>query len=127
VVTFCSHDPAGGVELADAVTRRGPGRAQFGLCDVSKADDLARFIETTARAHGRLDCLVNNAGWHPPHHPIDVFTPDDFRQLFELNVMSVFVGCRTALPWLRQTRGCIINIASLVATIGQHHATTYVA
>lgn len=127
LVTFCSHEPAGGVELAEAVTRRGPGRAQFGLCDVSKADDLARFIEATAQAHGRLDCLVNNAGWHPPHYPIDAFTPEDFRALFELNVMSVFVGCRTALPWLRRTQGSIINLASLVATIGQHHATTYVA
>lgn len=127
IVTFCSHEPAGGVELAEAVTRRGPGRALFGLCDVSKADELARFIESTATAHGRLDCLVNNAGWHPPHHPIDAFTPDDFRALFELNVMSVFAGCRAALPWLRRSQGSIVNLASLVATIGQHHATTYVA
>ena len=37
------------------------------------------------------------------------------------------MASRTALPWLRQSRGSIINIASLVATIGQHHATTYVA
>ena len=39
----------------------------------------------------------------------------------------MFAGCRAALPFLRTSRGSIVNIASLVATIGQHHATTYVA
>src|SRR6185436_8360861 len=39
----------------------------------------------------------------------------------------VFAACKFALPYLRQTKGNIINIASLVATLGQHHATTYVA
>ncbi len=126
-VVFCSHQADGGEELADEVSRAGPGRAEFELCDVSRRDDLARFVHATATAHSRLDCLINNAGWHPPHHPIDAFSPADFQDLLELNVMSVFVACRSALPWLRQTQGSIINIASLVATIGQHHATTYVA
>ena len=126
-VVFCSHQPEGGPELAAQATAAGPGQAEFKLCDVSRAADLAQFVAEAAAAHGRLDCLVNNAGWHPPHHPIDAFSPDDFQRLFDLNVMSVFVACRTALPWLRQTKGCIVNVASLVATIGQHHATTYVA
>jgi NAD(P)-dependent dehydrogenase (short-subunit alcohol dehydrogenase family) len=70
---------------------------------------------------------INNAGWHPPHKPIDDFPEDEFRELIELNLVSVFTACKAALPYLRQTRGNIINIASLVATIGQHHATTYAA
>ncbi len=41
--------------------------------------------------------------------------------------MSVFVACCRALPHLRRTRGNIINLSSLVAVIGQLHATTYVA
>lgn len=126
-VVFCSHEPDGGVELAAAVTARGPGRAEFALCDVADAAALAAFVTGTATRRGRLDCLINNAGWHPPHRPIDGFTLDEFEALMRLNVTSVFVGCRSALPFLRQSRGSIINIASLVATIGQHHATTYVA
>ncbi len=126
-VVFCSHEPDGGTELADAVTQRGPGRAEFALCDVADAAALASLVTGTATRLGRLDCLINNAGWHPPHRPIDGFTLDEFEALMRLNVTSVFVGCRAALPFLRQTRGTIINIASLVATIGQHHATTYVA
>ena len=76
---------------------------------------------------GRLDCLVNNAGWHPPHKPIDDFTAQEFRDLLELNLVSVFVACQQALPHLRKTRGNIINLASLVGSMGQLYATTYVA
>jgi len=126
-VVFCSHEPDGGLDLAAAVTAQGPGRAEFALCDVADAAALSDFVTGTAARLGRLDCLINNAGWHPPHKPIDGFTLDEFESLMRLNVTSVFVGCRSALPFLRQSRGSIINIASLVATIGQHHATTYVA
>ena len=52
---------------------------------------------------------------------------DDFRQLLELNLVSVFAACKFALPYLRQTQGNIINMSSLVGQIGQLYATTYVA
>ncbi len=126
-VAFCSHEDAGGAELAAEVTAKGLGRAAFTRCDVSKERELEAFIRRVGEGRGRIDCLVNNAGWHPPHRPIDAFTSDDFRSLLELNVVAVFVASRAALPWLRRSRGAIINLASLVATIGQHYATTYVA
>jgi NAD(P)-dependent dehydrogenase (short-subunit alcohol dehydrogenase family) len=126
-VVFCAHEPDAGSALAETITRRGPGRGEFALCDVSDAEAFADFITATASRLGRLDCLVNNAGWHPPHRPIDDFTVVEFEALLRLNVVSVFAGCRAALPFLRASRGSIVNIASLVATIGQRHATTYVA
>jgi NAD(P)-dependent dehydrogenase (short-subunit alcohol dehydrogenase family) len=103
------------------------GRAHFVRCDVTRHEDCARLIEEATSHDGRLDCLVNNAGWHPPHRPIDGFSIDDLRSLLELNVVSVFALCQLALPHLRQTRGSIVNVGSLVATLGQQHATTYVA
>jgi NAD(P)-dependent dehydrogenase (short-subunit alcohol dehydrogenase family) len=126
-VVFCARDEAAGQKLARVVTAGGPGEAVFIQCDVSRPEQVERLVDATVERYGRLDCLVNNAGWHPPHKPIDAFTPAEFRELFELNVMSVFVACRRALPHLRRTRGSIINISSLVAVIGQLHATTYVA
>jgi NAD(P)-dependent dehydrogenase (short-subunit alcohol dehydrogenase family) len=125
-VVFCARHREGGEALAGELSAK-PGEAEFIACDVSDAEAIRNLIDFTVARYGRLDCLVNNAGWHPPHKPIDDFTIDEFRSLLELNVVSIFVGCRTALPWLRQSHGAIINIASLVATIGQHHATTYVA
>ncbi|PYQ52092.1 MAG: oxidoreductase [Acidobacteria bacterium] len=126
-VVFCARDVKAGESLAAEVNARGPGTAAFLRCDVSKTDEVERLVDTTVERFGRLDCLVNNAGWHPPHKPIDDFTPAEFRELFETNVMSIFVACRRALPHLRKTRGNIINMSSLVGSMGQLHATTYVA
>jgi NAD(P)-dependent dehydrogenase (short-subunit alcohol dehydrogenase family) len=126
-VVFCARDEAAGQKLAREVTAAGPGEAVFIRCDVSRTDEVERLVDDTVARFGRLDCLVNNAGWHPPHQPIDAFTPADFRSLFELNVISVFTACRRALPHLRKTRGNIVNMSSLVGVMGQLHATTYVA
>lgn len=114
-------------DLGRALAESLHGRAIFHECDVTREADLARFVHDAAAALGRLDCLVNNAGWHPPHRPIDDFSAAEFRSLLDLNLVSVFVACQAALPHLRTTRGSIINIASLVGSMGQHHATTYVA
>jgi NAD(P)-dependent dehydrogenase (short-subunit alcohol dehydrogenase family) len=126
-VVFCARDEAAGQALAREVGARGPGEAVFIRCDVSREAEVERLVDATVERYGRLDCLVNNAGWHPPHRPIDDFTPTEFRELFELNVMSLFVACRRALPHLRKTRGNIVNMSSLVGAMGQLHATTYVA
>jgi NAD(P)-dependent dehydrogenase (short-subunit alcohol dehydrogenase family) len=126
-VVFCSRSQDEGAAVEKDVNSRGPGRALFLRCDVSKEAEVRRLVDETVARFGRIDCLVNNAGWHPPHGPIDEFTPQDLRDLFELNVVSLFVACRHALPHLRRTRGNIINMSSLVGSMGQLHATTYVA
>ena len=126
-VVFCARSRPDGDALAQELGARGPGEADFIPCDVSKVAEVEALVDRTVERHGRLDCLVNNAGWHPPHKPIDAFTPQEFRDLFELNVMSLFAACRRALPHLRKTKGNIINVSSLVGAMGQLHATTYVA
>lgn len=130
-VVICCNDEAEGSAVAGALQElaraEGAGEAFFIYCDVRKADDILDLIEATVSRYGRIDCLINNAGWHPPHRPIDDFSVDDFRALLELNLVSVFTACKLTLPHLRRTRGNIINMSSLVAQIGQHHATTYVA
>jgi NAD(P)-dependent dehydrogenase (short-subunit alcohol dehydrogenase family) len=112
-----------GADLAASV---GPA-ATFVHCDVTDEADVAGLVDRAVAATGRLDCLVNNAGWHPPHKPIDEFSYQEFRDLFELNMMSMFAACKRALPHLRRVRGNIINISSLVGIMGQLHAATYVA
>jgi NAD(P)-dependent dehydrogenase (short-subunit alcohol dehydrogenase family) len=127
VVVFCARKEAEGQALAAEVTRAGPGRAEFVRCDVSQEAEVRGLVREVVRRHGRLDCLVNNAGWHPPHKPIDDFTAQEFRDLIELNLVSIFVACQESLPHLRKTRGNVINMSSLVGSMGQIHATTYVA
>lgn len=126
-VVFCSPDEPEGRRLEAEVNASGPGEAYFIRCDVTNHDELSGLFTHTLARYGRLDCLINNAGWHPPHKPIDDFSLDEFRALLELNLVSVFAACQLALPHLRRTQGNIINIGSLVGTMGQLHATTYVA
>jgi NAD(P)-dependent dehydrogenase (short-subunit alcohol dehydrogenase family) len=130
VVICCNDEPEGKAvvsALQHEARSQGSGSAAFVYCDVRETDDIRKLIDTTIARHGRIDCLINNAGWHPPHKPIDDFSIEEFRDLLNLNLISIFTACKFALPALRETRGNIINMASLVATIGQHHATTYVA
>ncbi|HEX6625285.1 MAG TPA: SDR family oxidoreductase [Pyrinomonadaceae bacterium] len=130
VVICCNNEREGAAvaeDLRQFAREQGAGDISFVYCDVRSAEDLRRLVEATLSLHGRIDCLVNNAGWHPPHKAIDDFSVAEFRELLELNLVSVFTACKLALPALRETRGNIINMSSLVGSIGQLHATTYVA
>jgi NAD(P)-dependent dehydrogenase (short-subunit alcohol dehydrogenase family) len=126
-VVFCARGERAGRALESNVNAKGPGSALFLPCDVSKVEQVTGVVDETLKRHRRLDCLINNAGWHPPHRPIDGYTVQEFRDLLELNLVSLFVACQRALPHLRQTKGSIINMSSLVGSMGQLHATTYVA
>ncbi len=126
-VVFCARNDRDGERLAAEVNASGPGEAQFIRCDVSKVEEIQSLIDETVERFDRIDCLINNAGWHPPNKPIDEFSIDDFRGLLDLNLVSIFAACKLALPHLRRAQGNIINLSSLVGAIGQLHATTYVA
>ncbi|MCM3901518.1 MAG: SDR family oxidoreductase [Pyrinomonadaceae bacterium] len=126
-VVFCARTEADGNALVAEVNALGPGEAHFIRCDVSRTGEIRNLIDTALARYGQLDCLINNAGWHPPHLPIDDFSVNEFRDLLDLNLVSIFAACKFALPHLRRTRGNIINLSSLVGSMGQLHATTYVA
>lgn len=130
VVICCNNEAEGAAVTADLrvlASSQRKGDASFAYCDLRKSDDIRNLIETTIARHAGIDCLINNAGWHPPHKPIDDVSAEDFLDLINLNLISIFSTCKLALPYLRQSRGNIINVASLAASIGQHHAATYVA
>lgn len=124
---ICARHPNPGKRLADSLTKTGPGKCHFEVCDVTRPDSVRGLIEKTVSLYGRMDCLLNNAGFHPDHRPIDGFSVAEFEELLRLNLVSYFAACKFALPHLRKTRGSIVNIGSLVGNIGQEWASTYVA
>src|SRR5215212_7444012 len=126
-VVFCARNQEEGEVLEKELNSAGNGGGYFIKCDVARQDDIENLINKTVEKHGRIDCLINNAGWHPPHKPIDDFSIEDFRDLLNLNLISIFTACKLALSYLRKTKGNIINMSSLVGRIGQLHAVTYVA
>jgi NAD(P)-dependent dehydrogenase (short-subunit alcohol dehydrogenase family) len=101
--------------------------ALFVPADVSREEDVRALVDATVGRFGRLDCIVNNAGWHPPAMTIDRTSVEDFEALLRLNLTSTFMGCKFALPHLRKTRGSIVIMSSEVALIGQAAAPSYVA
>lgn len=127
MVVFCARHSSEGQSLAAELTKHGPGRSHFIACDVSQPEQVTDLINSTVSRYQQLDCLINNAGWHPPHKPIDEFSVEEFRELLDLNLVSIFVACKAALPHLRKTKGNIINLSSLVGTMGQLYGATYVA
>lgn len=126
-VVFCARGVAAGQALEAELNRAGLGSCKFVPCDISKEEDIKRLISVTVEHYGQIDCLVNNAGWHPPHKPTDDTTADEFRDLLNLNLISYFLASKYALPHLRQRQGNIINLSSLVGSIGQKNAAPYVA
>lgn len=104
-----------------------PGDYRHRRGDVADAAALTAAVEAAGAELGRIDALVNNAGWHPPTRPIDEVSTAEFVALLQLNLVSVFAASKAALPYLRQSRGAIVNIASLVALVGQEGAVEYCA
>uniref|UniRef100_A0ACB8EWE4 Uncharacterized protein n=1 Tax=Sphaerodactylus townsendi TaxID=933632 RepID=A0ACB8EWE4_9SAUR len=101
-----------------------PGDAYFEVCDVRKEADIKRLISATLERYGCLDCLVNNAG-DARIDKIDDVTAQDVRNVMELNTLSILLASKYALPYLRETRGNIINMASIIGVIGLKNRVTY--
>jgi NAD(P)-dependent dehydrogenase (short-subunit alcohol dehydrogenase family) len=125
LVAILARGQAAGEALAAELNRSGPGRAVHIPCDVADPEQLRRAIERAAAEFGRIDCLINNAGSHPPATTIDDTRLEDLDALLRLNFVSTFAGCKYALPWLRKTKGTIINMSSMVAILGQEHSSAY--
>ncbi|HVL47846.1 MAG TPA: SDR family oxidoreductase [Candidatus Thermoplasmatota archaeon] len=81
------------------------------VADVSRADDVARFVETAASRFGGLDVLVTNSGGPPAGRFVD-FKDEDWQRAFDLVVMSQVRAVRAALPHLARSRGAVVAIAS---------------
>jgi NAD(P)-dependent dehydrogenase (short-subunit alcohol dehydrogenase family) len=88
--------------------------------DVASKIDVDRLFATAVERHGRLDIAFNNAGISPPDDDSILDTDlDAWRRVQEVNLTSVYLCCKAALPYmLEQRSGSIINTASFVAVMG---------
>jgi 3-oxoacyl-[acyl-carrier protein] reductase len=95
---------------AERVAERTGARVLVG--DVTRSDDVEAAVRTASDG-GRLDIVVNNAGWTHRNRPLMEVTEADFDRIFEINVKAVFLMTRAVVPLMRgHGGGVILNIGS---------------
>ena len=84
-------------------------------CDVTDSAAVEAMVRECVTRFGRIDVLVNNVGGSAPGGPVEM-SEDVWDAQVDLNLKSVFLGCKHVLPVMeRQQRGAIVNIASASA------------
>lgn len=113
------------VVVADVAEEAGSSVAEsvggtFLRTDVTDAESVAALYDQTVERLGRVDVCCNNAGISPPEDGSILDTPlAVWQQVTEVNLTSVYLCCRQAIPWLiRQGGGAVVNVASFVALMG---------
>ena len=88
-------------------------RGSYYSCDITKEAEVKQVVEEIIQTYGRIDVLINNAGYGCFGGFLDV-SPDDYRGMMETNYLGAVRMVRHVLPhMLRAGQGRIINIASL--------------
>jgi 3-oxoacyl-[acyl-carrier protein] reductase len=89
------------------------GQSAVTLGDVSRDADVARLVQSTLAAFGRLDIIVNNAGTTHRNRPMLEVDEAEFDRIYAVNVKSLFLTAKHAVPHFRASGGgCFVNIAS---------------
>jgi 3-oxoacyl-[acyl-carrier protein] reductase len=113
-----------------AQIRASGGSAIPVAADVSVEPEVRAMIEQVEREFGRLDVLVNNAGWSTrvPHRKLEGLTDDIWNKTFDINLRGPFYCVRAAVPLLRKQPGAaIVNVASVAGTTGVGSSMAYAA
>ena len=81
--------------------------------DVASARDVSAAVEASLARHGRLDIVVNNAGWTHRNRPLLEVSEAEFDKVYAVNVKSIYLMTQAVVPVMRsQGGGTIINIGS---------------
>ena len=94
--------------------------------DVGTMAGCEKIIEETVARFGRIDVLVNAAGM-VVDGSVETAKIEDWDRSMDVNVKSVFLLSRLAMPYLRETKGSIVNVASVVAIKGVKNRAIYSA
>ncbi len=126
-VAIIDRDYSSAAHFADALNALRPRSALAIQCDVAVPEQVREAIGNTVQYFGQLDCLINNAGMHPPDTSLESMPVEEAQRVFAINFFSTYVASQAALPHLRRTRGSIINMSSMTAVLGQKNSTAYAA
>lgn len=114
-------------EQAAAAVRRAGGKAGFVAADVAVETDVRALVAKAVEAAGRLDIVVNNAGIVAVQ-TVEEASAEEWDRVMAVNVRSIFLTTKYALPHLRKAGGgCILNVASVSSLVAQQGTPAYCA
>ncbi len=102
------------------------GDAIFVQADVSVEDEAKLIIEKTIETYGKIDILFNNAGI-VLGGTIDTISTEDWDRTMAVNVRAIYLVSKYAIPYLKKTKGTIINNSSILALKGIKDRAAYTA
>lgn len=114
-----------GEKVAEEINRNG-GESIFIKADVSCEKDVENFVNKTMQTFGKIDILFNNAGIYIPGKA-DELAVEDWDRVIDINLKSVYLGSKYAVPHMKEKGGVIINTASAAGIIGFPDAVSYAA
>ena len=99
-------------------------------CDVTKEDEIAQLVEQAAVRFGGIDVLVNNAGVHErmlhQSYSFEDMPSEIFEEVLAVNLRSVWLCTRHALPYLKKSRSAsVVNAGSTAGLVGYANSTAY--
>lgn len=104
------------------------GSALFVRADVSKAEDVAHYVDAACSHFGRIDIFVNNAAWEGVVSSLVDYPDDIFDKVVAINIRGVFLGLKHVLPVMyAQGGGVIINTSSIAGHVGSQGLVAYTA
>jgi NAD(P)-dependent dehydrogenase (short-subunit alcohol dehydrogenase family) len=125
-VTVADIDARGGEAIAGDIRDAG-GDAIFVRTDVTVAAEARAMVDATVHAFGRLDILYNNAGI-VRLGGVEEISEDDWDLVMDVNLKSVFVCSKYAIPHMKRAGGgSIINAGSTVSFVGSPRSAPYCA
>jgi 3-oxoacyl-[acyl-carrier protein] reductase len=123
VVVNYASTKEGADRVVAEISKRG-GQAVAVKADMAKKAEIDRLFAETKKAFGQLDVLVNNAGIYE-FSPLENITEEQFHKQFNLNVLGLLLGTQEAVKYFGPDGGSIVNISSVVSTLGVPAAAVY--
>lgn len=93
---------------------------------LTNEEEVKTAFETVKEKFGKIDILINNAGVSSSTK-LENYTIDEYDKIADLNIKSVFVCSKQILPYLKETKGVILNTSSMVSIYGQPSGVMYPA
>jgi NAD(P)-dependent dehydrogenase (short-subunit alcohol dehydrogenase family) len=124
-VVIADLDAERGAALESSIAAAG-GQALFVRTDVRIESQIQALMGRISEVFGSIDVLCNNAGIER-YRRADEYTIDDWNSISETNLRGAFLCTKYAYPFLKKTRGCIVNISSVQGLASEPQISAYAA